>query len=143
MKKALLSIFITVLLISLVVLGLACKNETAVEVPVVEEETEQSEEAVEDEPEEETPAEETEEEAEDGEEIMEYSVDSKVGDLLDNPQTRAILEKYIPEVVNSDKINESLIYTLRMALRWYYSNVDNEVVTRIDEELRNLGSGSE
>jgi hypothetical protein len=72
------------------------------------------------------------------EKAVQWSIDSNMGELLDNPQTRAILEKYIPEIVNSDRIDESRGHSLSLVLR--FTDVEEGIPEKIDEELKNLGS---
>ncbi|MFC2144856.1 spondin domain-containing protein [Actinomycetota bacterium] len=145
MKKALSTSFIIILVIVMSAFGSACKNEVPVEELAEEiieeaskdEEAEQSEEDTGEDLEEESSEEEaTTEEVE----VIEYSIDSKMGDLLDNPQTREILEKFIPDIVNSDRIDESRGHALSLVLR--FSDVDKDIIPLLDEALKNLGSES-
>ncbi len=71
---------------------------------------------------------------------MKYSIDSKMEDLLDNPQTREVLEKFIPDIVNSDRIDESKGYSLSLVLQ--FSDVEEDIIPLLDEALRNVGSES-
>ncbi|MFC2159271.1 spondin domain-containing protein [Actinomycetota bacterium] len=153
MKKAISTSFIIILVILMSAFGSACKNEVPVE-KLVEETTEEAsqdelveqsegdteedliEESSEEAVKEESPEETTEEEVE----VMEYSIDSIMEDLLDNPQTREILEKFIPDIINSDRIDESRGYALSLVLR--FSDVDEDIIPLLDEALRNIGSES-
>ncbi|MES0340836.1 MAG: spondin domain-containing protein [Candidatus Humimicrobiaceae bacterium] len=148
MKKALNTLFIIILVILMSSFGAACKNEVpveksaeeATEVPA-DEVVEQAQESTEEETAEEATTEEAPEEATDEEvEVMQYSIDSKMEDLLDNPQTREILEKFIPDIINSDRIDESLGYALSLVLR--FSDVDEDIIPLLDEALKNVGSES-
>lgn len=149
MKKPLFTILIIILLISIAVFGFACKKEVPIEETVVktpeedpdDEVAEQSGEDTEEEPIGETPEEEAvDETAQEEAETIEYSIDSKMKDLLDNPLTRKVLEKYIPDVVNSDRIDESRNYSLKLVLN--FSDVEEDIIPLLDEALKNVGSES-
>lgn len=148
MKKAILCFLLMIIFISLITLGTACKDqaeadETAEEAETPEEESGQPQDAAEEGPEEEVQEESGEEEAQEvdveGQKMIEWSLESNMGELIDNPDTRAILEKYIPEIVNSDRIDESRPYSLSLVLS--FADVDDEIPAQIDEELKNLGDG--
>ncbi len=125
MKKIILSVLLAIIFTFIVAFGTACKNEAAIGEPVAdttekgnvsddEEEqnkTAQSQETVEDKSEEVPSEKEIAQDTEMKEQKMvEWSIDSNMGELLDNPETRAILEKYIPEIVSSDRLtNQDLI----------------------------------
>ena len=148
MKKALITILIIILVIFVAAAGSGCKKEVPVEKSAEEitevpadEEVEQAQESTEEETTEEAIEDEASEEATEEEvEVMQYSIDSKMEDLLDNPQTREILEKFIPDIINSDRIDESLGYALSLVLR--FSDVDEDIIPLLDEALRNVGSES-
>lgn len=44
---------------------------------------------------------------------MTFSVDSKVGELLDNPKTKAILVKHIPSITKNQLIDMARMMSLR------------------------------
>ena len=147
MKKILTSILVIILSIAMSLFLFACKSETPVEEEAVEqavEETpaeEEEEQAVE-----ETPAEEEAEEAaveEVEEEVIEeevevemYSIGSIMADLLDNPETMEIMQKYIPDIVNSDRIGESRAYALKLVLG--FQGVEEDIINQLDEDLQKV-----
>lgn len=145
MKSTFIRVLIAIIIISISVFGISCKNEESVS--VAEDETtataveEQVQEATGEEPEdvvdEETADEVIEEETTEEEpEVVEYSIESITGDLLDNPQTRAILEEFIPGIVNSDRVDEARPHPLSLVLG--FSDVDEDIILLLDEALRNL-----
>jgi hypothetical protein len=63
-----------------------------------------------------------------------YTVDSTMGDLLDNPQAHAILAKYIPAVVSSPQIDQGRALTLR-SLQQYVPSLTDDMLKQIGDEL--------
>jgi hypothetical protein len=65
-----------------------------------------------------------------------YSVDDTiVGDLLDNPTTRGILDKYMPGFSNSDKIDMARGLTLKAIQPYAPDLVTDDALTKINAEL--------
>jgi hypothetical protein len=46
--------------------------------------------------------------------MMAYTLDSKLGDLLDNPQAKAVLEKYVPGASTNPMVAMAKGMTLNM-----------------------------
>ena len=66
-----------------------------------------------------------------------YSINtSKLGELLDNPATKAIFEKYFPEVVHHPQINEGLDLTLPDVVQYLPDVVTPEKLAAMDQELK-------
>jgi hypothetical protein len=66
-----------------------------------------------------------------------YSIkSSKLGELLDNSQTKTIFEKYFPEVVNHPQINEGLDLTLPDVVQYLPDVVTPEKLAAMDTELK-------
>ena len=66
-----------------------------------------------------------------------YSIKtSKLGELIDNPQTKVIFEKYFPEVVNHPQINEGLDLTLPDVVQYLPDVVTPEKLAAMDTELK-------
>jgi len=66
-----------------------------------------------------------------------YSIKtSKLGELIDNLQTKAIFEKYFPEVVNHPQINEGLDLTLPDVVQYLPDVVTPEKLAAMDTELK-------
>lgn len=67
-----------------------------------------------------------------------YTIDSTVGDLLDNPATKAIFAKYLPQVVASDQINQARALPLS-ALKQYRPEIfTDEVLAKINSDLASV-----
>lgn len=66
-----------------------------------------------------------------------YSIKtSTLGQLLDNPQTKALFEKYFPEVVHHPQINEGLDLTLPDVVQYLPDVVTPEKLAAMDAELK-------
>jgi para-nitrobenzyl esterase len=61
--------------------------------------------------------------------------DTDIGSLLDNPETKAILVKHIPEVVNSDQIEMARTLTLRSIQQFAAEQLTDEKLAVIDADL--------
>ena len=71
------------------------------------------------------------------EQAAKYSIKtSKLGELLNNPQTKVIFEKYFPEVVNHPQINEGLDLTLPDVVQYLPDIVTPEKLAAMDTELK-------
>jgi hypothetical protein len=68
-----------------------------------------------------------------------YTIDSTMGDLLDNPQAHAILAKYLPDVVSSPQIDQGRGLTLK-SLQQYLPNLTDEMLQQIGDELAKIPS---
>jgi len=69
--------------------------------------------------------------------VPKYSIKtSKLGELLGDPQTKAIFEKYFPEVVNHPQINEGLDLTLPDVVQYLPDVVTPEKLAAMDAELK-------
>jgi hypothetical protein len=66
------------------------------------------------------------------------TADTTIGELLDNPQTKAILEKYLPDVANSDQIDMARGMTLTAIQAYAADTVTDEKLKAIDAELAAL-----
>jgi hypothetical protein len=68
-----------------------------------------------------------------------YSIKtSKLGELLNNPQTKVIFEKYFPEVVHHPQINDGLDLTLPDVVQYLPDVVTPEKLAAMDAELKAL-----
>jgi hypothetical protein len=69
--------------------------------------------------------------------VAKYSIKtSKLGELLNTPQTKAIFEKYFPEVVNHPQIHEGLDLTLPDVVQYLPDVVTPEKLAAMDTELK-------
>jgi para-nitrobenzyl esterase len=60
---------------------------------------------------------------------------STLGELVDNPATRAILARYLPEIVNSPHLNQARRLTLKGMQPLAPDLLTDEKLAKIDEEL--------
>ena len=66
-----------------------------------------------------------------------YSIQtSTLGQLADNPQTRAIFEKYFPEVLHHPQFNEGLNLTMPDVVQYLPDVVTPEKLAAMDAELK-------
>src|SRR5689334_20878996 len=66
-----------------------------------------------------------------------YSIKtSTLGQLLDNPETKALFEKYFPEVAHHPQINEGLGLTLPDVVQYLPDVVTPEKLAAMDAELK-------
>ena len=66
-----------------------------------------------------------------------YSIkSSKLGELLDNSQTKGIFEKYFPEVAHHPQISEGLDLTLPDVVQYLPDVVTPEKLAAMDTELK-------
>ncbi|MCP5395315.1 MAG: hypothetical protein H6918_01025 [Sphingomonadaceae bacterium] len=66
------------------------------------------------------------------------TADTDIGTLLDNPATRAILEKHLPEVVDSPQIDMARGMTLKGIQMYAPDDITDEKLAAIDAELAQL-----
>lgn len=68
-----------------------------------------------------------------------YSVEqSTIGDLLDNPKTREILDKYIPGLTKSEQIDMARGMTLKAIQPFAADELTEEKLAKVDAELVKL-----
>jgi len=59
---------------------------------------------------------------------------TSIGELLDNPATKAVLTKWIPEMVNNPEIDRGRLYTLEDVVA-YAPELTPEMLAKIDADL--------
>lgn len=65
-----------------------------------------------------------------------YSVAATdLGVLLDNPQTKAVLDKYIPQMVNSEQIAMARSMTLKSLQQYAGETLTDDTLAKIDTDL--------
>lgn len=60
---------------------------------------------------------------------------SSIGTLLDNPATKAILVKYLPDLVSNPQIEMAKGMTLKQIQSYSADTVTDEVLAKIDADL--------
>jgi hypothetical protein len=63
---------------------------------------------------------------------------STIGVLLDNPQTKAVLMKYIADVIDNPKIKMARSLTLKQLQGFSSGKISDDELARIDEEIRQI-----
>lgn len=66
---------------------------------------------------------------------------SSIGDLLDNPETHAIFETHLPDVVNHPQIDMGRYMTLAEAQSYEPGIITNEKLEAMEADLQKLNSG--
>lgn len=66
-----------------------------------------------------------------------FSVDSLVGDLLGNPAAKAVLQKYIPEVVADPNLQMGVGFPLS-GIAQFVPQLTPEMLAKIDADLKKL-----
>ncbi len=70
---------------------------------------------------------------------MSYSTDSKLGDLLDNPATKEILEKHMPGVSNHPQLAMGRGFSLKVVAQFAAGQITPEMLTAVEADLVALG----
>jgi hypothetical protein len=70
---------------------------------------------------------------------MSYSIESKLGDLLDNEQTKAILEKHMPGISTHPQIGMGRGFPLSVVANFSGGMITKEMLDKVNEELAALG----
>lgn len=60
---------------------------------------------------------------------------SSIGTLLDNPATKAILIKYLPDLVSNEQIEMARGMTLKQIQSYSADSVTDDVLAKIDADL--------
>ena len=60
---------------------------------------------------------------------------SKVGDLLANPETKAVLEQDIPKVIHDERIGMGTGMTLKEIQPYAGSDLSDEILAKVDADL--------
>ncbi|MFZ5519956.1 MAG: hypothetical protein ACOZD0_01995 [Pseudomonadota bacterium] len=70
---------------------------------------------------------------------MSYSIESKLGDLLDNEQTKAILEKHMPGISTHPQIGMGRGFPLSVVANFSGGLITKEILEKVNAELATLG----
>ena len=70
---------------------------------------------------------------------MSFSIQSKLGDLLDNPATLAILEKHLPGISTHPQIGMGRGFGLQMVAQFSGGLISQEALDKIEADLKALG----
>ena len=64
--------------------------------------------------------------------------ETDIGTLLDNPATRAVLDKYLPAVSHGDQIDLARSLTLKDLQQYSPDMVTDQVLAQVDTELAKI-----
>ncbi|NWC92984.1 MULTISPECIES: hypothetical protein [Pseudomonas] len=71
---------------------------------------------------------------------MTYSIESKLGDLLDNATTNAILETYLPGLSKHPQVGMARGFTLAATAQLSKGLIPAEALAKIEVDLKSLDS---
>lgn len=66
---------------------------------------------------------------------MAYSIDTKIGELLDNAGPRAVLDKIMPELATNPQIGMARGMSLKMAAGYSGGKITQEILDLVNAEL--------
>lgn len=70
---------------------------------------------------------------------VQYSVeDTLIGDLLDDPKAKALLEKHVPGMTTNPQIEMARGFTLRQIQNYAADQLTDEVLKKLDADLKAL-----
>lgn len=69
---------------------------------------------------------------------MSLSIDSKVGELLDNPKSLAVLDKHLPGMSTNPQIGMARGMSLKMAAGYSGGKITSEMLAAVDADLKTL-----
>lgn len=64
--------------------------------------------------------------------------ETTIGDLLDNPAAKAILQKHIPQLVSTPQIDMARAMTLKAVQAYASDMISDETLAKIDSDLAKL-----
>ena len=70
---------------------------------------------------------------------MSFSIDSKLGDLLDNEATKAILEKHMPGISTRPQVAMGKGFALSMVAKFSGGLITEEMLQAVAADLSALG----
>lgn len=70
---------------------------------------------------------------------MSYSIETKLGDLLDNEATKAILEKHMPGISTHPQIGMGRGFPLSTVAKFAGGMITQEMLDKVNAELATLG----
>lgn len=70
---------------------------------------------------------------------MSFSTESKLGDLLDNEQTKAILEKHLPGISTHPQIGMGKGFPLTVVANFSGGLITPDLLEKVNADLKALG----
>lgn len=68
------------------------------------------------------------------------TADTDLGTLLDNPATKAVLQKYLPQMVSSPQIDMARSMTLKQLQAYAGDQLPDETLAKIDADFAKIPS---
>jgi hypothetical protein len=69
---------------------------------------------------------------------MAYSIDSTVGELLDNAAPRAVIDKHMPELASNPQIGMARGMSLKIVAGFSGGKITNEMLAAVNDDLQML-----
>jgi len=69
---------------------------------------------------------------------MGYSIDSKVGELLDNAAPRAVIDKHMPELATNPQIGMARGMSLKMIAGFSGGKITKEMLAAVNDDLQKI-----
>lgn len=66
------------------------------------------------------------------------TADSDIGTLMDNPATKAVLEKYLPEISKSEQIDMARSMTLKQVQGFAPDKITDAALAKVDADLASI-----
>lgn len=66
---------------------------------------------------------------------MAFSIESKVGELLDNPATKAVLDKHLPELATNPQVAMARNFSLKMVAGFSGGKITPEILEAVNTDL--------
>lgn len=70
---------------------------------------------------------------------MSLSINSNLGDLLDNEASKAVLEKHLPGISTHPQIAMGRGFPLKMVANFSGGLITNDALEKVDADLKTLG----
>jgi len=70
---------------------------------------------------------------------MSLSINSTLGDLLDNADSKAVLEKHLPGISTHPQIAMGRGFPLKMVANFSGGLITNEALDKVDADLKTMG----
>jgi hypothetical protein len=70
---------------------------------------------------------------------MSMSIESKLGDLLDNEASKAILEKHMPGISTHPQIAMGRGFALSMVAKFSGGMITDDMLAKVDADLKAMG----
>lgn len=66
------------------------------------------------------------------------TADTSIGDLIDNPETKAVVDKYLPGVSTDPQIDQGRMMTFRQVQSYAPDRFSDDTLAKMDAELAKI-----